>query len=75
MVVLTSEDEIMVAAATCPPASVVEETFNTLLRVRQAEFEAQAGMRNPDAWDTSAAEPGVEIDITGSSTAMSFPEP
>ena len=34
-----------------------------MLRVRQAEFEAQAGVNNPDAWNTGAAEPGVPIDL------------
>ena len=51
------------AAATCPPAAVVEHLFKTLLRVRQAEFEAQAGVPNPDAWDTDAADPRVPVDL------------
>ena len=55
--------DILLAAATCPPAAVIEGLFKTLLRVRQAEFEAQAGVDNPDAWDTGAAEPGVPIDV------------
>ena len=55
--------EILLAAATCPPAAVIEDLFTTLLRVRQAEFEAQAGVHKPNAWDTGAAEPGVPIDF------------
>ena len=58
------DGDILLAAATCPPAAVVEHLFKTLLRVRQAEFEAQEGVNNPDAWDTGAAEPGVAIDVT-----------
>ena len=57
------DGDILLAAATCPPAAVIEHLFKTLLRVRQAEFEAQAGVNNPDAWDTGAAEPGVPIDL------------
>ena len=57
------DGDILLAAATCPPAAVIEDLFKTLLRVRQAEFEAQAGVPNPDAWDTGAAEPGVAIDL------------
>ena len=55
--------EILMATATCPPATVIADLFKTLLRVRQAEFEAQAGVNNPDAWNTGAAEPGVPIDL------------
>ena len=55
--------EILVAAATCPPAAVIEGVFKTLLRVRQAEFAAQAGAPDPDAWDIGAAEPCVAIDL------------
>ena len=58
------DGEILLAAATCPPAAVIEHLFKTLLRVRQAEFEAQAGVKDPDAWDTGAAEPSVAIDLT-----------
>ena len=53
----------MVAAAICAPAAVIAELFKTLLRARQAEFAAQAGFLDPDAWDTGVAEPGVAIDI------------
>ena len=38
------DGDILLAAATCPPAAVVEHLFKTLLRVRQAEFEAQEGV-------------------------------
>ena len=37
------DGDILLAAATCPPAAVIEDLFNTLLRVRSAEFEAQVG--------------------------------
>ena len=60
---MVQDGEILLAAATCPPAAVIEDLFRTLLRVRQAEFEAQAGVNDPDAWDTGAAEPGVAIDL------------
>ena len=53
---------ILLAAATCPPAALIETLFKTLLRVRQADFEAEAGINNPDAWDTGAAERCVRID-------------
>ena len=39
------------------------DLFATLLRIRQAEFAARAGYREPDAWGTGAEEPGVPIDI------------
>ena len=55
--------DILLAAATCPPAFVINGLFTTLLRVRQAELEAQAGVPNPNAWDTGAAEPGVPMDV------------
>ena len=58
------DGNILLAAATCPPASVIEHLFKTLLRVRQAEFEARAGVDNPNAWDTGAAEPGVDINVS-----------
>ena len=45
------DGDILLAVATCPPAAVIEDLFTMLLRVRQAEFEA-------DACDTDAAEPG-----------------
>ena len=57
------DGDILLAAAACPPPAVIENLFKTLLRVRQAEFEAQEEVNNPDAWDTSAAEPGVAIDL------------
>ena len=57
------DGDIPLAEATCPPAAVFEDLFKTLLRVRQAEFEAQEGVNNPDAWDTGAAEPGAAIDL------------
>ena len=38
-------------ATTCPPAAVIDSLFKTLLRVRQAEFEAQSGVYDPSAWD------------------------
>ena len=62
-IALVSRNGIMVAAAICTPAAVIAELFKTLLRVRQAEFAAQAGFLDPDAWDTDAAEPGVDIDV------------
>jgi len=58
------DGEITTAAATCPPANVIADLFMTLLRVRQAEFEAQAGVKDPDAWNTGAEEPGVPINLT-----------
>ena len=47
----------------CPPTEVIEDVFKSLLRARQAEFAALAGYQDADAWDTAAAEPGVEIDF------------
>ena len=38
--------EILMATATCPPATVIADLLKTLLRVHQAEFEAQAGVNN-----------------------------
>ena len=64
--------DILLAAATCPPAAVIEGLFKTLLRVRQAEFEAQAGVHNPNAWDTGAAEPGVPIDVVRQLSSVEF---
>ena len=52
---------IHVAAATCPPATVIEGLFRTLLCVRQAEFEHQAGVIEPNVWDTGVAKLGVPI--------------
>ena len=54
---------IMIEAATSACNSVIEDIFATLLRVRQAEFASGHHARDPDAWDTGAAEPGVPIDI------------
>ena len=61
--IMVVDGEITTAAATCPPANVIADLFMTLLRVRQAEFEAQAGVKDPDAWNTGAEEPGVPIDL------------
>ena len=66
------DGDIVLAAATCPPAALIQHIFKTLLRVRQAEFEAQAGVENPDAWDTGAAEPGVAINATRHLTEDEF---
>ena len=57
------DGDILLAAATCSPAAVIEDLFKTLLSVRQAEFEAQEGVNNPDAWDTSVVESGVAVDL------------
>jgi len=63
-VMVVEDGEIMTAAATCPTATLITETFETLLRVRQAEFAFQAGYPDPDSWDTGAVEPDVLVDIT-----------
>ena len=62
--IMVVDGEITTAAATCPTATLITETFETLLRVRQAEFAFQAGYPDPDSWDTGAVEPGVRVDIT-----------
>ena len=64
--------EILVAAATCPPTAIIEGIFKTLLRVRQAEFEAHAGVHEPNAWDTGAAEPGVAVDLARNLDGVEF---
>ena len=46
MTMMVANGEILMAAATCPPATINANLFKTLLRVRQAEFEAQAGVNN-----------------------------
>ena len=56
--------KILLTAATCPPAAVTEGIVKTLLRVRQAEFEFQAGVTDPDAWDIGAGEPNAPTDIS-----------
>ena len=61
--------DIGVAAATTPDADVVGDLFGTLSRVRQAQFESEVGIEEPDAWDTGAGEPGVVIDIHRALTA------
>ena len=61
-VMMVVDGEILVAATTCPPKAVIRGLFKTLLRVRQAEFAAQAGVNDPNAGDTGAAEPGGPID-------------
>ena len=50
----------MLEAATVPTANAVAEIFKTLLRARQAQFDAMQGVENPDAWSHSAGalEPG-----------------
>ena len=61
---VAADGEVQLAAATCPPKDLVEDLFKTLLRVRQAQFEVEAGVTSsPDTWDTGAGEPGVPIDL------------
>ena len=61
---MARDGEFQLAAATCPPKDLVEDLFKTLLRVRQAQFEVEAGATSsPDTWDTGAGEPGVAIDL------------
>ena len=55
--------DVLLAAATCPPAAVIEDLFKALLHVRRAAFEAEAGMNDPDAWDIGAGAPSVAIDV------------
>ena len=55
--------EIGLAAATTPNGRLVEELMATLLRVRQAEFAAAKGYKEPDAWDFGVVEPDVPIDM------------
>ena len=61
---VAADGEVQLAAATCPPADLIEDLFKTLLRVRQAQFEVEAGKASsPDTWDTGAGEPGVAVDL------------
>ena len=60
---MTDEGESLVAAATCAPVELIQDMFKTLLRVRQAHFAVQKGYKEANAWNTDAAEPGVDIDI------------
>ena len=46
-IMMEANGDIPLAAVTCPPAAVIDSLFKTLLRVRQAEFEAQTGVHNP----------------------------
>ena len=64
--------DILLAAATCPPAAVIKGLFKTLLRVRHVEFEAHAGVHNPNAWDAGAAEPGAPIDVARQLSRIEF---
>ena len=57
--------------------NVTVDILAALLRVRQAEFVSQrgfagAGVGEPDAWDTSVEEPGIEIDIHRPLTEKEF---
>ena len=61
MTMMVANGEILMAAATCPPATINANLFKTLLRVRQAEFKAKAEVTKLHAWNTGAAEPGVPI--------------
>ena len=70
---MAADGEVQLAAATCPPADLIEDLFKTLLRVRQAQFEVEAGVTSsPDAWDTGAGEPGVPIDLDREFTGVEF---
>ena len=62
-IMMVEGKDILLAAATCPPAAVIEDLFKALLRVRQAEFESEVGVEDPDAWDTGAGEPSVAINV------------
>ena len=64
MMLMEEDGNILVAAATCPPAAVIENLFKTLLRVRQAEFESKDGVLAPDAWDVTAGGADVPIDVS-----------
>ena len=44
----------------------------TLLRMRQAEFEAQSGVQDPDAWNVTAAASHVPIDVSRERTGNKF---
>ena len=44
------DGDILQAAANCPSADVIEDLFKTLLRVCQAEFEAQDRSRPSARW-------------------------
>ena len=59
-VCVIANGEILLEAATVPVADAVAEIFKTLLRARQAQFDAMQGVENPDAWSHSAGalEPG-----------------
>ena len=69
--VVLSNGTVAVEVSTFRDDNVTVDILAALLRVRQAEFASQGGgvgtgvgePRDPDAWDTSVAEPGVEIDI------------
>ena len=53
-VCVITDGEILLEAATVPAADAVAEMFKTLLRARQAQFDAMQGVENPDAWSHSA---------------------
>ena len=69
---MQANGDILLAAVTCPPAAIIDRLFKTLLRVRQAEFEAQSGVHDPNAWDVVAAAPGVPIDVSRELTGNDF---
>ena len=64
--------DILLAAATWPPAAAIFDIFKTLRCVRQAELEAHAGVHNSDAWNTGAAEPGVSINVVRELSDIEF---
>ena len=53
-VCVITDGEILLEAATVPAADAAAEIFKTLLRARQAQFDAMQGVENPDAWSHSA---------------------
>ena len=53
-VCVIADGEILLEAAAVPAANAVAEIFKTLLRARQAQFDAMQGVENPDAWSHSA---------------------
>ena len=70
-IVVLPNGTIAVEVSTLRDENVAVDLLAALLRVRQAEFASQGGgvgtgvgePRDPDAWVTSVAEPGVEIDM------------
>ena len=52
--VVLATGEIGVAAATTADSNVVADLVASVLRVRQAHFESEVGIEDPDAWDTGA---------------------